>query len=120
MISWFTFFTMGLSAVVSRVCLAAAGLKKKPSIFSLSLIAAVEFLLLVQLVLSVVLVVLGQTSQGDIIEFFGYLLVAILVPVAAVFWALAEPTRSALAVLAVAGFTVSVMVARMAQIWGLF
>lgn len=120
MISWFTFFTVGSSAVVSLVCLGAAALKKKPSIFSLSLIAVVELLLLIQLVLSVVLVILGQTSRGDILEFFGYLLVALMVPVAAVFWALAEPTRAALAVLAVAGFTVAVMVARMAQIWGLF
>jgi hypothetical protein len=42
-----------------------------------------------------------------------------MVPAGAVVWALAERNRFSTLVLAVSGLTVAIMVARMAQIWGL-
>jgi hypothetical protein len=92
---------------------------RKPSLLTIGTVVVVELALLVQLVTTVVLVVVGQTSRGDIVEFFGYVLVAMLVPAGAVFWALVERSATSTMVLAVAGLTVAVMAYRMAQIWGL-
>jgi hypothetical protein len=74
-------------------------------------------LLLVQLVVSIVLVVQGQQAKGDTVEFFGYIITALVVPPAAIAWAVIERTRWSTLVLGVAGFTVAVMLVRMWQIW---
>ena len=120
MIDWFTYLTMGFSFSVSLWTLAAAALKRKPSMFTLAPIALIEVLLLVQLVMTIAFAIQGQIGEGDIVELFGYLFVALLVPVGAVFWSLIERTRISNLVLSVAAFTIAVMTARMAQIWGLF
>ena len=46
-----------------------------------------------------------------------YLVSALLVPAAAVFWALVDRSRWSTVVLAVACFAIAVMVYRMGQIW---
>jgi hypothetical protein len=71
----------------------------------------------VQLVVSIVLVVQGQQAKGDTVEFFGYIITALVVPPAAIAWAVIERTRWSTLVLGVAGFTVAVMLVRMWQIW---
>jgi hypothetical protein len=91
--------------------------KRKPSMVSIGALALVELLLLVQFVLSVVLVAGGARAKTDTVEFFSYLVVALIVPIGAGFWALVERTRWSTMVLGVAGFTVAIMLARMEQIW---
>jgi hypothetical protein len=91
--------------------------KRKPSMVSIGALALVELLLLVQFVLSVVLVAGGARAKTDTVEFFSYLVVALIVPIGAGFWALLERTRWSTMVLGVAGFTVAIMLARMEQIW---
>ena len=63
------------------------------------------------------LVVQGQQAKGDTVEFFGYIITALVVPPAAIAWAVIERTRWSTLVLGVAGFTVAVMLVRMWQIW---
>jgi hypothetical protein len=53
----------------------------------------------------------------DTVEFYAYLLVAIMVPVGAGFWALVERNRWSTVILGVAALTVAVMLVRMNQIW---
>jgi len=91
--------------------------KRKPSMVSIGALALVELLLLVQFVLSVVLVAGGARAKTDTVEFFSYLVVALIVPIGAGFWALVERTRWSTMVLGVASFTVAIMLARMEQIW---
>ena len=91
--------------------------KRKPSMVSIGALALVELLLLVQFVLSAVLVAGGARAKTDTVEFFSYLVVALIVPIGAGFWALLERTRWSTMVLGVAGFTVAIMLARMEQIW---
>ena len=91
--------------------------KRKPSLISLGAIGFVEFGLLAQLISSIVLVVGGARAKGDTIEFFAYILVAMIVPLGAAFWALIERTRWSTLVLAVGSFTVAIMLVRMHQIW---
>lgn len=90
---------------------------RKPSGFSLALIAGSEFGLLMQLVASLTLLFLGQRAVLDTWEFFGYLLVALFVPIAAVIWALVDRSRWSTVVLGAGMLTVVVMLVRMLQIW---
>ena len=91
--------------------------KRPPSWWSVGAVALVEALLLVQLIVSIVLVVQGQQAVGDTVEFFGYIITALIVPPAAIAWAVIERTRWSTLVLGVAGLTVAVMLVRMWQIW---
>ncbi len=117
MIEWFVALQMGLALVIASTLLAFGLAKRKPSLVSLSLIAAVELGLIVQTVISVVLVINGDRAKTDTIEFFAYLLVALLIPAGGAFWALIERNRWSTMILAVAAATVAVMLARMQQIW---
>ena len=90
---------------------------KKPSGFSLLATAIIEALLLVQLLISIWLVISGARAETDTLEFFGYLIVSLLVPVAAGFWSLLERTRWSTVILGIGSLTVAVMLVRMNQIW---
>jgi hypothetical protein len=105
----------GVGAGLLVVALGLIG--RRPSGFSLALIAGSEFGLLMQLVASITLVILGQSAVLDTWEFFGYLLVALFVPIAAVVWALVDRSRWSTVVLGAGMLTVVVMLVRMLQIW---
>ena len=90
---------------------------KSPSGFSLGLAIGVEAGLLVQLILSIVFVSLGQYAVIDTLEFFCYLIVALMVPIAGAVWALVERNRWSTVVLGAAVLTIAVMLVRMQQIW---
>lgn len=91
--------------------------KRKPNLVSIGSLALIELGLVAQLVLSIVLVVSGERAQKDTFEFFAYLVVALMVPAAAIFWALIERNRWSTYVLSVGAFASGVMLARMAQLW---
>lgn len=106
------------------ICLAAsalplvlAAMNRKPSLVSIGALAVVEVVLLVQLAASIVIVIGGASAKGDTVEFFGYLITALLVPLATGFWALLERTRWSTLILGIGGLTVAVMLVRMSQIW---
>lgn len=88
-----------------------------PSGFSLGLAALVELLLVVQLAVSLGVVLGGARAQVSTWEYFGYLLVAIIVPLGGAIWALVERSRWSTLVLGASVLTVSVMLVRMWSIW---
>ena len=102
---------------IGLVLLGFGAAKRKPSLISLGAIGFVELGLVVQLISSIVLVASGARAKGDTIEFFAYILVALIVPLGAAFWALIERTRWSTFVLAVGSLTVAIMLVRMHQIW---
>ena len=104
--------------VVAGLLLVMMGLiGRKPSGFSLALVAGSEFGLLMQLIASITLVILGERAKLDTWEFFGYLIVALMVPVAAAIWALIDRNRWSTVVMGAGVLTVTVMLVRMQQIW---
>ena len=105
----------GVTAGVLLVLMGLVG--RKPSGFSLALVAGSEFGLLMQLIASITLVVLGERAVIDTWEFFGYLIVAILVPVGTAIWALVDRNRWSTVVMGAGILTVVVMLVRMHQIW---
>jgi hypothetical protein len=112
------FLILAWYAVAAGLVLIFLGLiGKSPSGFSLGLAIGVEAGLLVQLILSIILISLGQYAVIDTWEFFGYLIVALMVPIAGAVWALVERNRWSTVVLGAAVLTIAVMLVRMQQIW---
>ncbi len=106
------------------ICLGSAGvalllgiLQRPPSWWSVGTAIAVETALIIQLVWSIVLVSSGQAAVGDTLEYFGYIITALLVPPAAVIWAIYERTKWSTLVIGLSSLTVAIMVVRMWQIW---
>jgi hypothetical protein len=91
--------------------------RRKPSLISLGALAFIQLGLVAQLISSIILVAGGARAKTDTIEFFAYLLVAMIVPLGAAFWALIERTRWSTFVLGVGSLTVAIMLVRMHQIW---
>ena len=117
MIEWGYLTLLYASLAAGALCLGLAALRRRPSLVSVGSIAILSALLLAQLIWSIVLVVSGQRAQADTVEYFGYLVTALLVGLAAGIWAVLDRTRAATLVLAIAGFTLAVMVVRMWQLW---
>jgi hypothetical protein len=90
---------------------------KVPSGFSIGLAVSVEALLAVQLAVSLGMVIAGARAQVDTWEYFGYLLVALLIPVIGIIWSLVEKTKWSTVVLGAVCLTIAVMLVRMWQIW---
>ena len=117
MIDWLYSLQLVIATAAGSLAVILGLAKRKPSNLSLGALAVVELGLAIQLVVSIVLVLMGQRAQSDTVEFFAYLVVALMVPVGAVFWALIERSRWATVVLGVGALTVAVMLVRMQQLW---
>jgi len=117
MVEWGYQLFLSVSVICGLYALLLGLFNREPSWFSVGAVASVELSLLVQLISSIVLVSSGASAKGDTVEYFGYIITALLVPPASVFWAIIERSRWATIVLGVAGLTVSVMLVRMWQIW---
>ena len=113
---WYV-FQLAVAGGATIITLALGFAKRMPSLVSLGALLLVEVGLLVQLVISISLAVGGTAAARSQIEFFTYLVVAILVPALAGFWALVERAYWSNFVLAVGAFTVFVMLARMHTLW---
>jgi hypothetical protein len=117
MIEWF-FLAQSWFALGAGLLLVLMGLVgRSPSGFSISLVAISELALVIQLTLSIVLVFMGQQAKVDTWEFFGYLLVALMIPAGGAIWALLERGKWSTVVMGAALLTLAVMLVRMWQIW---
>ena len=117
MIEWFTTVTVVLAIVagLAAVIIGLAG--RPPADLTNGAIVVVEVLLVVQLVISLVSPLFGNYPTGSGLEFWVYLVTAILIPPLAILWGLLERNRWSTVVLGVASLAVAVMVYRMYQIW---
>lgn len=106
---------VALAASVLAAVLGLAG--RRPSDASLGGAALTEVLLLVQLVIAIIAPTAGNTPSGNIVEFYAYLISALIIPPAAIAWALVERTRWATVVVGVACLAIAVMAVRMQIIW---
>jgi hypothetical protein len=116
-IDWLFWVEFWLVLAIGAWLLVLGAVSRPPSGLSVTLVASVELVLLVQLAVSIVLVAGGQTAATDIFEFFGYLIVALLVPLAGFVWAILDRTRWSTIVLAASALVVWVMLIRMQQLW---
>lgn len=110
-------FGLYLNLAIGLTSLVMGLVGRPPSGFTVALAGISELSLVVQLVLSVVLVFQGMQAEQDTVEFFAYLITALLVPAGAVFWALLERSKWSTVVLGVSALAIAVMLVRMHQIW---
>lgn len=117
MVEWLFQVLLWLSVAVGAALVVLGLIGLKPSGYLILSLAAVEVSLVVQLAVSVGMVFAGSQAVVSTIEYFGYLLVALLIPVAGGIWALAERTRWSTVIMGASTLTISVMLVRMWQIW---
>ena len=117
MIEWYAILEVAIAAAAGVLCLVLGLFGVKPGDLSMGALALVELLLLGQLGIAIASPLLGNSPTGNIIEFYIYLIVAIILPLLAGFWALVERDRWSTAVLGVAALAIAVMVVRMNIIW---
>jgi hypothetical protein len=79
-------------------------------------LAAVEVLILIQLLVAVIAVITGDRPDSTLI-FLAYAVGELLILPAGVFWSQAEKSRSSTLVITIACLAVPVMTARMLQMW---
>lgn len=117
MIEWFTWVQVAVAVLAGVLCLAMGLARRAPDDLTLGATLLVEVLLLGQLVTAILAPLFGNHASGSVLEFYIYLVSAVLLPPAAVFWGLIERNRWSTVILGVACLSVAVMVYRMHQIW---
>jgi hypothetical protein len=116
MITWLE-WAIAVAALLLVLLAAGYVIRGRPSDdLLLGGVVLVELALLAQLVIG--LVALGRTDRDvEAVTFVSYLVGSVLILPVAVFWSLAERTRSGTAVLIVGIFAAGVMVLRLHSIW---
>ena len=117
MIDWLTWVQLAVAISAGLLCLILGLLGRKPTDLTMGATAVVELLLIVQFVVAIVAPLAGNEATGSVLEFYTYLVSALLLPVAAAFWALIDRSRWSTVILGVACLSVAVMLYRMLQIW---
>jgi hypothetical protein len=117
MILWFTYIVVAVAVVSGVLCIVLGLMGRRPSDLTVGALGLIELLLIVQVVMAVVAPFAGNPPTGSLLEFWVYLVSAVLVPIAGVIWALLERSRWSTVILGVAALAVAVMVWRMQVIW---
>jgi hypothetical protein len=117
MIEWFTTVQVAVAVIAGVLCLALGFAGRQPNDITLGVTALVEVLLVAQLVVAIVAPATGNEPRGDLLEFYTYLVSALLLPLAGGFWALVERSRWSTVILGVVCLAIAVMVYRMNVIW---
>lgn len=117
MIDWFVWAQVVVALAAGLLCVAVALAGRPPNDLTVFALGLVELLLIAQVVVSIVAPFTGNHATGDLLEYWVYLVTALLIPPAATLWALVAKSRWSTAILAAAAFAVAIMVWRMSQIW---
>lgn len=117
MIEWFAVVQIAAAAVLGVIALVLGGIGRRPDDVTVLGSVLVALLLIAQVVVGIVQPLVGNPPTGDIVEWWLYLVVALLLVIGAVVWALIDRSRWATLIIGVVGVTVAIMVFRMTQIW---
>lgn len=117
MIAWFTNLQIVVACAAGLFCLIAGFAGRRPSDYTVGSLAIVEVLLIVQVVVAIVAPLAGNPPTGDLLEFWVYLVAAVLLPIGGVLWALLERSRWSTVILGVVGLSLAIMLWRMQMIW---
>ncbi|WP_440711001.1 hypothetical protein [Herbiconiux sp. YIM B11900] len=117
MIEWFTIVQVAVAVAAGLLCVILGLSGRKPTDLSMGATALVELLLIIQLVIAIASPAFGNNPSGSLLEFYIYLISAVLLPAAGGFWALIERSRWSTVILGAVCLAVAVMVYRMNVIW---
>lgn len=118
MIVWFAVTQIVIGVAAALVCLVEFLRSRTPNDYTLGATLLLGVLLVAQVVVSIVQPVIGNQPQGDLLEFWMYLITALVLPFGAALWALIDRKRTANLVLVVVNLAVAIMLYRMFVIWG--
>jgi hypothetical protein len=113
----FTIILIAVSTLSGALCVVLGLAGRKPADLTILAVVLVELLLIAQVVIAIIAPLVGNAPTGNLGEFWVYLGTAVLMPPAAIVWALTDRTRWSTVVLGVAGLAIAVMAYRMNQIW---
>lgn len=109
---------VAICALVLAVwCAVLAARNREPGTLVLVALAVLESLLLVQVIISVALMI-GGDSPASLATFLAYLIGSLFVLPIGTVWALAERSRASTMVLVIACVAIPVLVLRMQEVWG--
>ncbi|HWI32274.1 MAG TPA: hypothetical protein VNT50_12360 [Microbacterium sp.] len=117
MILWFTYVQVSAAVLAGLLCVVLGLAGRRPSDLTVGALALIELLLVVQVVVAIIAPFAGNPPTGSLLEFWVYLVSAILLPVAGVAWALVERSRWSTVIMGIVALAVGVMVWRMQVIW---
>ena len=117
MIAWFTVVQIAVACAAGLLCTVLGLAGRRPSDLSVGTQALVLLLLIVQVVIAIIAPLAGNPPTGDLLEFWVYLVSAVLIPPAAVAWALIERGRWSTVVMGVAAIAIAIMIWPMNVIW---
>ena len=117
MIWWFAIAQVIVAVVVGLVAVVAGLAGRRPGDVTVGGMALILLLLVAQVVIAIVAPLAGNPPVGSALEYWVYLVSAVLIPPASVFWALIERSRWSTVIMGVAALSVAVMVWRMQVIW---
>jgi hypothetical protein len=113
----YTIAAIAVAVLVGVLCVVMGLIGRKPGDPTVLPLAAVELLLIAQVVIAIVAPFAGNPPTGNPIEFWAYLIAAVIIPPGALIWALTDRTRWGTVVLGIAALAVAVMLWRMQVIW---
>ncbi|TQO18992.1 hypothetical protein FB472_0524 [Rhodoglobus vestalii] len=117
MVDWFVWVQVVVAVIAGLAAVTVGFAGVRPNDYTLGATLLVEALLVVQLVMAIIAPAFGNVATGSALEFWIYLVSAILIPPAAILWGLIERNRWSSVILGVACLSVAVMVYRMSEIW---
>lgn len=117
MIDWFYQGAEVIAVVGGLLALVLGLIGRLPSLVSLTPLALTALGLIIQAFITIGVLASGNYAKGDVIEFYGYLITALIVAVGAGLWSLAERSKYSTMILGAANLTVAIMLLRMWQIW---
>ena len=116
-LDWWFWITVVLGTLSCLASLVQYFRGYEPDDYSQGPMLVLEAFLVVYLVGSIIMQAVGPGPRGDRLEYYGYLVTAMLIPAGAFFYSLSERTRWATLLLAVPGPVLIVMVHRMNMLW---
>lgn len=119
MILWFTMLQIVLACAAGLFCIIAGLAGRRPSDYTVGSLLLVEVLLIVQVVIGIIAPLTGNPPTGDLLEFWVYLVSAVLLPIGGTAWALIDRSRWSTVILGVVGLSLAIMLWRMQTIWTL-
>jgi hypothetical protein len=116
-IEWFLWVQLAVAVAGGTLAIILGLVGWRPNDLTMGFAGVVELLLIVQLAVTISAPLTGNQPTGSLIEFYLYLVTALLIPLGAAFWAIADRSRWSTVVLGVAMLAIAVMLYRMSQIW---
>lgn len=117
MIFWFTITLVVISVLAGLLCLILGLAGRRPSDWSVGSLALIEVLLIAQVVIAIVAPLAGNPPSGSLLEYWVYLVSAVLLVFGGAAWALLERSRWSTVIMGVVALSIAVMVWRMHIIW---